>query len=246
MLRPINDKQDLNSSRNLIKMDKRRKRTTMILIISAAAVCFLTALAVFLLPNLISGMNVIGRDELSNVKYVSNSGLDYKEYSELILGKYSVHREGSVPNAGKLVIKCIKDESNDKDYITYWVFDSAEDAKKSYQNQYDFIIKYDNEHGGKGKDRILSKGKNWFVADMPASDAKITTIYYLADNVVMYANVSYTSYGTTAESESPRPSAASSISGDRLINFIKDNAADLRRFVLTEICPKITKESKSN
>ena len=227
-------------------MDKKRKRTTLIIIIAAAAVFLVTVLAVLLLPGLRTGMTFIRRDELSNIKYVSNSGLDYKEYSELILGKYSVHREGSEPNAGKLVIKCIKDQSNDKDYITYWVFDSAEDAKKSYQNQYDFVIKYDNEHGGNGKDRILSKGKNWFVADMPASDAKISTIYYLADNVVMYANVSYTSYGTAAESESPRSSAASSISGDRLINFIKDNAADLRRFVLTEICPKITKESESN
>lgn len=225
-------------------MEKKRKRTTIIILVSAAVICLFVALSLFLLPNLFPGFPGIRSDELSNIKYVSNCGLGYGDSSELIYGKYYVRRRGSEPGPGHLEIKCLKDHSNDKDYVTYLVFDSAADARKAYKVQYDFIIEYFNERGESGYKKILSKGSNWFVAEMPANDARITQIYYLADNVVMTAYVSVSGYGTTVERQEPKPTTASSISGNQLKNYIIDNASDLRRFVLTEICPKITPGAK--
>ncbi|MBR3033489.1 MAG: hypothetical protein IKH92_10780 [Clostridiales bacterium] len=157
-------------------------------------------------------------------------------------------REGYAPRAGNLEIKCVKDETDEKDYVTYWVFDSAEDAEKSYQNMYKFIIEYYDDRGEKGNDYILDKGSNWFEANMPANDAEIHQIYYLADNVVMVAETQYTSQwhpyeDTDSDAAMTDPSPVSSIAKESLSGYIKEHAAELRKFVLTEICPNIKKEA---
>ena len=157
-------------------MKNKRKLITIILVISVAVILLIAALAIFLLPKMSREKATFPSDDLSGVKYVSNSGLDYNEYSELIFGKYRAKREGYAPRAGNLEIKCVKDETDEKDYVTYWVFDSAEDAEKSYQNMYKFIIEYYDDRGEKGNDYILDKGSNWFEANMPANDAEIHQI----------------------------------------------------------------------
>lgn len=229
-------------------MKNKRKLITIIVVISAAVILLIAALAIFLLPKLSRKKASYPSDDLSGVKYVSNSGLDYNEYSELILGKYRAKREGSAPRAGNLEIKCVRDQTDENDYVTYWVFDSAEDAEKCYKNKYNFVIEYYNDHGGKGKDYILDEGSNWFEANMPANDAEIHHIYYLIDNVVLMAETQYTSQwhpleDNDSDSAKTDPSPASSISKESLSGYIKDHAAELRRFVLTELCPKIEKES---
>lgn len=229
-------------------MKNKRKLITIILVISVAVILLIAALAIFLLPKLSREKAAFPSDDLSGVKYVSNSGLDYNEYSELIFGKYRAKREGYAPRAGNLEIKCVKDETDEKDYVTYWVFDSAEDAEKSYQNMYKFIIEYYDDRGEKGNDYILDKGSNWFEANMPANDAEIHQIYYLADNVVMVAETQYTSQwhpyeDTDSDAAMTDPSPVSSIAKESLSGYIKEHAAELRRFVLTEICPNIKKEA---
>ena len=231
-------------------MENKRKETTLIILISVALIGVLVALAVFLIPKLFPEKSDFPADDLSGVKYVSNSGLDYGESSSLVLGKYSVKREGSSPKAGNLVIKCATDKTEEKDYITYWVFDSAKDAKKCYQNEYDFVIEYYNERGQKGKDNILGEGSNWFEANMPANDAEIHHFYYLIDNVILMAETDYISYMTTVETTrseeeqtDSEPTPTSKISKRALSGYIKDHAEELRRFVLTEICPNIKKRT---
>jgi hypothetical protein len=88
----------------------------------------------------------------------------------------------------------------------------------------------------------LNKGNGWFIADMPVNDAVIHKIFYLADNVVLSAEVSWTSYMTTEYTTEKEETTAPKVTRSSLSNYIIDNAADLRRFVLTEICPKIKPE----
>ncbi len=222
-------------------MEKKRKRTTIIIIISAfATVCILITLAVIFLPGIAPSGSGVMPDELSKIKYVSLSGLDNRE-SVYVNDKYRVRREASETGAGCLEIRCLNywDSSDPKDWITYEVFDSAADAKKSFEKDYKFIIDYYNARGGSGSDSILNKGIGWFIADMPANDAVIHKIYFLADNVVLSAEVSWTSYMTTEDTTRKEETTKPKVTRSSLANYIKDNAADLRRFVLTEIYPGI-------
>lgn len=225
-------------------MEKKRKRTTLIIILAAAAVCILAALLVFFLPKIaISGSGVMP-DELSKIKYVTQSGLKDKQ-SVYIDDKYYVRREGTGNTAGCLEIRCLKywDSSDPKDWVTYKVFDSAADAKRSFDSERKFIINYFNERGGSGSNNIINEGTGWFIANMPANDAVIHKIFYLADNVVLSAEVSWTTYMTTEYTTEKEETTAPKVTRSSLTSYIRDNAADLRRFVLTEICPKIDPEN---
>lgn len=221
-------------------MEKKRKRTTVIIIAAAATVCVLAALAVLFLPRLIPTASGVSPDMLSMVKYVTQSGLDYNE-SVYVDEKYRVRREGSEPNAGCLEIRCIQywESSDPKDWITYEVFDSSADARKSYEADYEFII-------SRGEKRILSKGHGWFIANVPAYDAEIHTIYYLADNVVISADVTRIAQMTTVETTKQQETTAPKVTRSSLSDYIIKNAPDLRRFVLTKICPKLAPQSKKD
>lgn len=223
-------------------MEKKRKRTTIIIISAVIAVCILTALLVFL-PKILPSGSGVRPDGLSKTKYVTDSGLKDRG-SAMVDDKYFVRRETSKTSAGCLEIRCLKywDSSDPKDWITYEVFDSAADAKRSFDNNYKFIIDYYNARGGSGSNKILNKGNGWFIADMPVNDAVIHKIFYLADNVVLSAEVSWTSYMTTEYTTEKEETTAPKVTRSSLSNYIIDNAADLRRFVLTEICPKIKPE----
>ena len=222
-------------------MEKERKRTTIIILSAIAAVCFLAAIAIIFLPKKLPSASGIRPDRLSRIKYVTDSGLEDRE-SVMVVDKYYVIRVGSHL---EIYSREYEESSDPKDWVTYEVFDSAADAKRSFDSEYEFIIDFWNSNGVSGSEKILDKGACWFIADIPVFDAVIHKFFYLADNVIISAEVSVTAYMTTEDTTEREETTAPKVSRNSLSSYIKDNAADLRRFVLTEICPKIEPEKPS-
>ena len=226
-------------------MENKKKR---IIIATAGGILLVVALAILLFHRLFAGragflldkLSDEDPDELSYTKYVTESGLDYGESYWPILGKYSAYRERLGFSVDHLEIKCDQSRMEEKDYVTYLVFDSAADAKKYYWNKYDFLIEYAKDHGQSEDARILSKGIFWFEAKMPVNDAVNTKLFFLVDNVVFDIDVYFESYNTEPHEE--KPYKKPDFTGDEIAKYVKNNAKDLRRFVLTEIYPEIIQE----
>lgn len=196
-----------------------RKRTTVTIIILIIAVSIVLTACV--LPGHLYDIRLFfystAGDELSNKKYAAVSGLERGDYTRS--GNYSVERSDEYEWFDYLKVKS-SDRSDIKYYVEFQVFNSSIDAKAYFMNKHSEYVEFDD------------KDTNWFIAKQPNTyDADYKMIYYLEDNVVLSAVVWYMYYGTWGEGEEHTQSTLPV----GLSEYVIDNAADLRKFVLTEV-----------
>lgn len=223
----------------MAKENIRRTRITVALIIVGAVIMLATVGVVFIFPSLKSRLSPgYLQDELSSGKYVSLSGLERGD-SVYVYDNYLVKRSREGWGTDRIEIYSTNPRTELRDFLTFMIFDSHSDAKKFFDNDHDYVtannVKFEDE------------GSNWFIAEWPGvCDAQLTKMYYLIDNVIITADVEATYYSTWSD---PDETTASTLSRKGLRVYIKDNAKDLRRFVLTEIMSeakiKAAEESKN-
>lgn len=211
--------------------NSKKKRTAITVAIIAASIVLIAGvvLAVVLLNNRPSSGTGIDSvfaagDELSKKKYAAKSGLERGESKRI--GEYWVKRSDDDEKFDYLRVESQNYGSSDKkDYVKIKVFNSSKDAKKYFKKTYSYYIEYDAEFD--------NEGSNWFIVKEPQTyDAAWKTIYYLEDNVILSAEVWSVYYGTWGEGED-QTQATLAFERSELTKYVMDNAADLRKQVLT-------------
>ena len=114
------------------------------------------------------------------------------------------------------------------EYISFWVFDSAEEAEKAYEGHYNSSKEFDNG-------RFWEEGDNWFVSEEPGvMDASLVWMNYREDNVIIYAHLGTVSaYGK--ENDSDTSSGSGKFAPSALKNYILENASEIRSYVIDVI-----------
>ena len=85
----------------------------------------------------------------------------------------------------RLDVRCIW-IYDDNSYVTFYVYDSPQDAEKGYENMMELFEKYD---------AIMEVGDNYFYGDEPeVCDAGIVELLVLHDNVILATDLEVTDY----------------------------------------------------
>ena len=85
----------------------------------------------------------------------------------------------------RLDVRCIW-IYDDNSYVTFYVYDSPQDAEKGYVNMMELFEKYD---------AIMEVGDNYFYGDEPeVCDAGIVELLVLHDNVILATDLEVTDY----------------------------------------------------
>ena len=114
------------------------------------------------------------------------------------------------------------------EYLSFWVFDSEEDAKAAYKKHYDRSKEYDNG-------RFWEEGDNWFLSEEPdVMDASIVWMNYREGNVIIYSHLgSVSTFGK--EKDSDTPSDPDKLDTSTLMDYVLGNSTDIRSYVIDVI-----------
>ena len=112
------------------------------------------------------------------------------------------------------------------EYLLFWVYDSAEDARKAYEGYYNRSKEYD-------EGRFWEEGDNWFISKEPdVMDASLVWMNYREGNVIISANLGSTSSWAAAK-ENDTDSGASDALARK--DYILKNAPEIRSYVIDVI-----------
>lgn len=122
------------------------------------------------------------------------------------------------------------------DHLRFTVYDTAEDARESYEDIYDIYREYSQRVGGYGWD----EGKNWFTSEEPdVCDASIVEIVCVEDNVLIFADIEVTGeWGTWDNTdETTMTSASSAPVFDRSVlkGYVIGNSAQIRDYIVNTV-----------
>ena len=119
----------------------------------------------------------------------------------------------------RLDVRCIW-IYDDNSYVTFYVYDSPQDAEKGYENMMELFEKYD---------AIMEVGDNYFYGDEPeVCDAGIVELLVLHDNVILATNLEVTDYWFD-----DNPDAVN----DRwyMMDYVLENTDELIDFLYNEV-----------
>lgn len=203
-------------------MENRRRNKVAIGIIAAAVLVAVAVPLVLYICGRIGGSAPV--DELSNKPYAAEYGLERNDSTWK--GEILIKRSEADSKYDYLKIQS-HEWSDKRDYVEYFVFNSSKDAKEYYDYRYNYYVSMNAD--------FQDKGENWFeVVEPNVCDASFTPLYYLEDNVILYAEVEAIYYGTfSTDEETGATTTAFDIS--QLKDYVIGNAAELRRYVLTEV-----------
>ena len=119
----------------------------------------------------------------------------------------------------RLDVRCIW-IYDDNSYVTFYVYDSPQDAEKGYENMMELFEKYD---------AIMEVGDNYFYGDEPeVCDAGIVELLVLHDNVILATDLEVTDYWFE-----DNPDAVT----DRwyMMDYVLENTDELIDFLYNEV-----------
>ena len=150
--------------------------------------------AVVIILLLVTGGRLIYQQVLSsslnNIRYVSDSDYEVGNSRYACDGKWRVSKykfyetDMYILNASRTPNR--NGKSSIKDAYNYMVFDSVEDAAKTYEWYYNDFSDYE---------AIIQEGKTWFITRrLHVTDVVMVDIYYLEENVIISQTLSGFSY----------------------------------------------------
>ena len=127
-------------------------------------------------------------------------------------------------------------KNDELDYMEFFVYDDAEDAREAYDRLYEMHKEYN--YGWEDHD-------NYFISGIPGvCDAEIIEMFYLEENIIIVTEVAVIDcWGTWIDETEPTVTetfdttdpAGGAYDRSLLENYIVEHADDIREYVLEEI-----------
>jgi len=162
---------------------------------------------------------------LNNIRYVSDSDYEVGNSRYACDGKWRVSKykfyetDMYILNASRTPKR--NEKTSMKDAYNYMVFDSVEDAAKTYEWYYNDFSGYE---------AIIQEGKTWFITRrLHVTDAVMFDIYYLEENVIISQTLSGFSYSDKNQN------IEAQLSRNNLKNYLLTHASSLRVRLLTDL-----------
>ena len=164
-----------------------------------------------------------------NRRYATDYPIEVKELKKDFLDDWNIWKRQEngvtflqISNSG------FHGRETEMEYLSFWVFDSEEDAKAAYKKHYDRSKEYDNG-------RFWEEGDNWFLSEEPdVMDASIVWMNYREGNVIIYSHLgSVSTFGK--EKDSDTPSDPDKLDTSTLMDYVLGNSTDIRSYVIDVI-----------
>ena len=167
-----------------------------------------------------------------NKRYVTDYDLALKDSKKDPTGEWTIRKREDKTGI-YIEIYHPGDKIEIKDYLMFWVFDSAEEAKAKYDALYKRSKKYSTS--------TWEEGENWFVSQEPdVYDAGIIWMNYLNGNVIIEADLDIWSEWPTEWTEEPEETTTTEPTKPKfnrysLKDYVIENADQLKDFVLHKV-----------
>ena len=172
-----------------------------------------------------------------NRKYATDYALEVDETRNRVCDKWNIRKR---ENDGEVFLSIWSPGQKEdiRQYLTFAVFDTDEEAQDAYDQQYSEYRQYIQEEEDK-----------WFTAWRPdVCDAEIVSMFYLEDNVIITCDISVTGTMFCYSDEitpTPTPAPTPAFTRASLKAYTIENASELKDYVLNTILtedPGLTEE----
>ena len=111
------------------------------------------------------------------------------------------------------------------EFLSFRVYDSAEDAKDAFDGYYNSSKEFDNG-------RFWEEGDSWFISEKPGvMDASIVWMNYIEDNVIISTHLGMVSALSKEDYADTSSGSGKSDAANRK-NYILDNSSSIRDYVI--------------
>ena len=165
----------------------------------------------------------------NKVKYASDYPLSVDEKITNVNGKWSV-KKCAKDGITYLSVSRYKYDKDPLDYVSIWVYDSAEDAKKVYDKEY-------NIYKTVGAKDVWDEGDGWFTGgNLEVSFGyKYTYVYCIKDNVLLSAVTGETEDPGGFIPQVPMTPIDKSIDRSTLKPYVIENANTIKNTVMKDV-----------
>ena len=213
-----------------MEQQKKKKKVGVIFAICSAALVLVLGAAVYL-PLVFANGNT-NPPHLFEKKYVSEYDLDYGETAYKVYKNWNVSKYDGRSGTQNLYVWYSGKKSTAREHLSFRVFNSSSQAKKTFKNIYE---SYQNYRG------VEEEGENWFAGWEPdVFDASIYTMVYLEDNVLIMAELEIISEWPEPITDEDNPvitpePAGTSFDRSTLKDYVVKHSDDLKDFVLNTV-----------